>query len=101
MERCSGRAPHPEFRELCHRLMEEPLTGIIDVVLADQLPVNYHTGTGRMKWQVVRDFVITRYHATLQVAQFIRGSSAVWIRVHSTYLIRDAQGEVHLRFSGQ
>ena len=98
MERCEGRAPDAIFRDTYNNIMTESLTAIIAAIREECLPVNYHTGTGRMKWQVVRDFVMCRYHSSLHVSRYVREARVTWARQHSTYSICNLDGtEIELR----
>ena len=58
IERCEGRAPDVIFRNAFNNLMTEPLPAIISIIQRECLPVNFHTGSTRKKWQVDRKSVV-------------------------------------------
>ena len=78
--------------------MTEPLPAIIAIIRDECLPVNYHTGAVRKKWQVVRDFVVCSYHSTLHVSRYVREAHVAWDPQHSTYILQNRDGtEIDLR----
>ena len=71
---------------------------IIAIIRHECLPVNYHTGAVRKKWQVVRDFVVCSSHSSLHILRYVSGADVAWDPSHSTYLIRNRDGtDVDLR----
>ena len=98
VERCEGRAPDAIFRNAYNSIMSEPLPAIIAMFRDECLPVNYHTGAVRKKWQVVRDFVVCSYHSTLHVSRYVREAHVAWDPQHSTYVLQNRDGtEIDLR----
>ena len=97
-ERCEGRAPDAIFRSAYNSVMSAPLPATVAPIRDLCLPVNYHTGAVRKKWQVVRDFVVCSSHSTLHILRYVRGADVAWDSRHSTYVLRNRDGtEVDLR----